>query len=536
MSEEPSLAHQIITAEPGAQIQNVVQAVITNITTGISSTFLDYGACICNFIEHLSGPEDSTLFWGRKDALRKLDAWLNSPHEPPYLLLAAPAGRGKSALLVRWLVRLQKRDPDLPIAFVPISLRYETASKAVFFAALAARLAYLFGKEIPDNLIQAPDALREMVSNYLRQPAPKGRLLVMLDGLDEATDWEVWPGLFPFPPPEGLRVVVSARHLAGDSGPEGWLRRLGWNDHWFACSLDLEPLTRKEVAEALQSMPPPLGQLGHEADADIVNELYCLSEEGEPLLVRLYLDVLSKMLREKREAAASLRWEDLRSLRPELKSYFDRWLDDQRKQWKQRGEGEPLSKPNVQEVLSLLAAALAPLRQEDLVAISKLKSLALEEAIRYLARLVIGDGKKQGYTFSHPGLRQYFWEKLSPNERAELEKRFLEWGLGYVKRLRQGEVAPDQIPPYLVHALGDHLERSNAKPEDWLHLVDGTWAEAVKRLENSYETFIKDVERAWSVCSRVNRERTERGELPPYLDAEIRCALVKASLAGQSRK
>lgn len=541
MNEEPRLVNQTITAETGARVENVVQASITllieNITHGIHPYFPDYGSRIGSFIEHLSGSRNSIGFWGREEDLRTLDNWLNSPSAPPYLLLAAPAGRGKSALLVQWLIRLLKRDPELPIVFVPVSLRYDTASRAVFFAALAARLAYLFREQIPTGLIQNPDALQEKVSEYLRQPPSKGRLLIILDGLDEATDWEIGPYLFRPSPPEGLRVVVSARYLAGESGPEGWLNRLGWENYRV---LDLKPLTREGVAEALRSIPPPLDELGRRAE--IVNELYHLSEEGEPLLVRLYLDALSKKvneLREKSGAAVSLRPEDLHSLIPDLKSYFEQWLDDQYKQWRERGEGEPLNKPNVVEVLNLLAAALAPLTRWDLEDIGGLKSLELKDAIRFLKRLVIGDGEKQGYSFSHPGLRRYFWENLSPNERDRLEKRFLGWGLGWVQRLCRGEATLREISPhlpYLVHALGNHLERSNAKPEDWLYLVDKTWAEAVKTLTNSYELFIRDVERAWRASSRVNRERIERDEPPSYLGAEIRCALVKASLARKYQK
>jgi ATP/maltotriose-dependent transcriptional regulator MalT len=44
-----------------------------------------------------------------------LDTWQTDT--TPYLLLAAPAGRGKSALLVRWLDSLKDRE-DLALAFV----------------------------------------------------------------------------------------------------------------------------------------------------------------------------------------------------------------------------------------------------------------------------------------------------------------------------------------------------------------------------------------------------------------------------------
>ena len=154
----------------------------------------------------------------------------------------------------------------------------------------------------------------------------------------------------------------------------------------------------------------------------------------------------------------------------------------------------------------------------------------LEEALRPLARLVVGDGKRQGYAFGHPRLGQYFWEKLSRREQQALEGRFLDWGLGCVERLRRGEMAPRDVSPYLVRALGGHLARAGAGPEGWLRLVHGAWAGANEALEGAYSLFLHDVTRAWWACAAADREATARGEPAPYLGGEVRCALVEASL------
>jgi hypothetical protein len=70
----------------------------------------DYAARIQNFLtEYLGTPERPVPFGGRDDALARIDAWLDNPRASPYRLLAAPAGRGKSALLVRWVQRLRAR-------------------------------------------------------------------------------------------------------------------------------------------------------------------------------------------------------------------------------------------------------------------------------------------------------------------------------------------------------------------------------------------------------------------------------------------
>ena len=521
MSEGQRPVEQKIVAEAGAEVRNVRQIFIEQVTLGIRSLPTDYSTRIANFIsEYLGTPGSPVPFGGREEVLQALDRWLDDPAAPPYLLLAAPAGRGKSALLVRWLERLRQRSPDLPVVFVPVSLRHETASQAVFFAALAARLAYLFGDKVPADLNQAPVIWRGMVSSYLSRPAPNGRLLVVLDGLDEATDWQAGPDLFPFQPPPGLRVVVSARYLAGESGPEDWLRRLGWERHGLARSMDLMPLTRKGVAEVLQSMGFPLDELGRRVD--IVAELHRLSD-GDPLLVRLYVDELW----EKGEEAARLQPEDLSSLRPGIEDYFKHWWEYQRKQW---GDKAPLKEQAVREVLNLLAAALAPLGQEDLLTLSGLDTWTLEEALQPLARLVIGDGKRQGYAFSHPRLGQYFWEKLSEGERQKLNRRFLDWGLECVERLRRGEIAPRDVPPYLVRALGSHLERAKAGPEDWLRLVHGAWAAASEALEGAYSLFLHDVVRAWRACAAADMKAASAGEPAPYLGGEILCALVEASI------
>ena len=73
-------------------------------------------------------------------------------------------------------------------------------------------------------------------------------------------------------------------------------------------------------------MGVPLDALS--TQVDIVAELHRLSE-GDPLLVRLYVDDLWK----KGAAATRLQPEDLHALQPGLHGYFDRWWEDQRKQW-----------------------------------------------------------------------------------------------------------------------------------------------------------------------------------------------------------
>jgi hypothetical protein len=103
------------------------------IVEGINLLPYDYDQRIQNFqTEYLGTDSNPVPFGGRDEALRMLDTWLTET--TPYLLLAAPAGRGKSALLVRWLDSLKARE-DLALAFVPVSIRFGTNMERVFYAA-----------------------------------------------------------------------------------------------------------------------------------------------------------------------------------------------------------------------------------------------------------------------------------------------------------------------------------------------------------------------------------------------------------------
>ena len=103
--------------EPGNSGKRLHPALPRNpIVEGINLLPYDYDQRIQNFLtEYLGTDQHPVPFGGRDDALHMLDNWL--AETTPYLLLAAPAGRGKSALLVRWLDSLKARD-DLALAFV----------------------------------------------------------------------------------------------------------------------------------------------------------------------------------------------------------------------------------------------------------------------------------------------------------------------------------------------------------------------------------------------------------------------------------
>src|SRR4051794_29545895 len=149
-----------------------------------------------------------------------------------------------------------------------------------------------------------------------------------------------------------------------------------------------------------------------------------------------------------------------------------------------------------------------------------------------LSRLIIGDGRDQGFTFSHPRLGFHFRDHvLTRQQRANTGTRFIDWGWRTLDALRNGRLKPEQAPAYVVQHFGLHLEQGgSATPETLLTLIDEVWHKAWHALEGTYSGFLADVDRAWRAAEAANRRAVQEGGPAPYLGAEILCALCRASI------
>src|SRR5262249_46467555 len=93
-------------------------------------------------------------FGGRNEELKRLDRWLADDQAKPRFVLAAPTGRGKSALLVHWVTllnasgRVGHGEGSWRLVFFPISLRFSTNVPKVFYEALAARLSEVVQRDL----------------------------------------------------------------------------------------------------------------------------------------------------------------------------------------------------------------------------------------------------------------------------------------------------------------------------------------------------------------------------------------------------
>jgi hypothetical protein len=486
-----------------------------------------YDFRIQNFLtEYLGTPDQPEPFGGREDQFKELNGWLDGDNQR--LMLAAPAGRGKSALLVRWLEQLLSRE-DLALVFIPISIRFRTNLASTFFASLAARLAYLHGESIPATEISA-DMWQRIAVNYLGKPlSDQRKLLVILDGLDEAGDWEASENLLPGTLPINTRIVASARLLAGDVDAEKWLYRLGWEHKRKATTIELPPLRADAIEEILLRMGFALDKVEHRRA--MVSELHRLSQ-GDPLLVNLYVeDLLSRG-----EQASRLKLETLQKINPGYEGYFDRWWHDQKKLW---GSNAPLQEKNTRFIFNILCGALGGLTIDDLMALgegSKLNTYAIEDVIVMLKRFVIAVQnekiyEKPGYVLTHPKLRDYFWDKLSLVERTGIENNFITWGQNTLHALESKVIQPIDVSSYLLQYFIAHLGRSGAAIEKFLPLVNQPyWYQAWLIYEGSYGGYLRDVSVVSMVCSKALPGHFQDENSPILIATDIRCKLIEASI------
>lgn len=188
---------------------------------------------------------DGRRFVGRSDDLAALDAWLGSDAQT--MLIVAPAGRGKSALLWHWVQAVAD------VVWVPISVRFNTARSDTVRGLLSSKLAAIGATKGGDWIDMA------------QRRAP---VVVVLDGLDECVDEGILEDLRDLP--EGVRMVAAARELV-DRDAHGWAATLGWTGE----ILELGGLDRVGVSELV-------GDVG----SDALNQIVGLSD-GDPLTATL---------------------------------------------------------------------------------------------------------------------------------------------------------------------------------------------------------------------------------------------------------
>ncbi|WP_369250291.1 trypsin-like peptidase domain-containing protein [Streptomyces sp. R41] len=488
---------------------------------------------IGNLVEATLGSADEPVpFGGRSAELAELTDWLWDASADRRLLVTATAGRGKSSLLIRWIDSLVG-SPALSVVFVPISIAFDIATEDVVHRALVARVARAYRVPVAVSG-RGADELREELADLLRRPPPSGRLLVVVDGLDEAVGWDPGPHFLPHELAEDVRVVLSARHTADRPTAHDWRERLGWRR---ARTLDVPALSVEGVREVLAHQPDLRAALPDLSG--LAAELHRLSD-GEPVVLRLYVDELAELLQEKGQVPDL---SSLRSVERGLTAYFERWWADQEVQWRS-GLGPPSS--DVGALLDTLALACGPLTRGDALQVMRHLSPPqnrrtpmgdrLDRSLVALRRFLTRREGDRALVLGHPRYASTRQRRLREDgEFARVEDAYLTWAQETFRDVRKGRLAADDIPAYLVKHLGQHLDRAGAvRPELLVPLGSTEWRRAWDSTSEDVHGHLPDVRRAMSGLTAEARRGTVRRRRAFPVAAALGVAASRANTSVQA--
>jgi hypothetical protein len=477
---------------------------LTRFRAPVSAPSTDFSVRIANFsAQYLGKAGQGAPFGGRDRELADLDVWLQSNTEP-YRLMRAGAGRGKSALIVQWLNTLTT---SVEVIFMPISVRFRTNLAHVVFPSILTRLTVLHAQATPNVHEFSPEVCRGLIGDLLGRPLPDStRLLLVIDGLDEAGDFELAADFLPVSPPAGLKVLLSGRPVARGvdplavltSGKIGTLSPLAAADaEHIAIDAGVDPGTTAQIVRLA---------------------------DGDPLLLRHYVEGL---------VAGEICPESLTATPSGMRGFFDNWWRDQITLW----EGLSTAQRDlVEQLVCILSCALTPMLIDDVLQLlgnkERLSILEFDAAISRLARLLVGDGRFEGLAISHPRFADYIREEWMPKaKRTEVEARFIEWGIRALQEVGSDGSHSNKMPPYLIRNLGAHLERSGERAELHFKLTSRAWAECWHTQDPSLAGFLIDVERCRRACVRQLEMETSPAEAAASLiERLVACGLVTTSV------
>jgi len=349
--------------------------------------------------------DDHRLFGGRDDELQWLDDAI-AGETGGYAFVTGRSGSGKTALLinwVRWLRALPPRAGKRPrLAYAFISKKDDLADQQRTLELLCEQLQRVRGRQepLPDKV----PALQDRYTDLLGDPAPEGeRLVVVIDGLDEAQDWTALRLLFPRTLPRGVYIVFSAREVAD----RDWLNSFQLDAR--VPMLRVLALSERAISSLLGNVPRLAARAG---DVAFVKALYQVSG-GDPFYLKFLLEDLA--------ALPAPTVADVQAKPVGLKSYLDRWWNDVA----QRGKSEK----SVRDFLSYLVVALGAIGRDELIEIDAadaLDSFTIDDAVEAVRRYVIG-GEASGYALSHPRFREYLVTRISTNDQRPYREQLGAW-------------------------------------------------------------------------------------------------------------
>jgi tetratricopeptide (TPR) repeat protein len=435
-------------------------------------------------------------FVGRGRDLDELAAFAAEPGGG-YLLVEAPAGYGKSALLAelvgRWQTRRWSSQPTPALVYFFIHAAGDEDTPDAFCAAVSAQLLDVL--DLPGGLPPGLDArARQFASLWARASEAalaNQPLLLVVDGLDQmGADELTIADLLPAQLGRHAGVIVSsrpslppaARVAAGHPLHQARVRRLRRFD-------------RDEVEGLLRA------QGGSPRNATAVAARIRALTGGEPLFTQLVCQEVT--------VAGGLSLAQLETAPPaDVRDYADRHL---------RGLAKRADSELAWDLLALLLVARGPMARADLADVLGVPRARVGRAVDAVRPFLRADEDR--LEFAHLELRVAVAEEFTPAERRRYRRRLIRWCARFAHA-----GWPDDTPAYVLEHYAAHLA-DVGDVRALYALVSRRWMRLQAARTGSHHALTRDVRRAI---------RAAGSEHPANLLQDVRGSLIHATVASQA--
>ena len=429
-------------------------------------------------------------FGGRVPELQRLDDSLEQ-RSRGYLFVTGPAGFGKTALLSEWAGRLKERGAKPIIHFITPKIPDGTTEEFLLTNVCEQLMAHHgVSGDVPSDARH----LRVLYRDLLGLSPPHDRLVVILDGLDEALpDWDPKrASLLPETLGESVYVVFSARHAADTD----WRRELGLSED-DTPMIDLARLEFEDIGDLLQRCG--ISSPDSPDYKKLVDRMLEVTD-GDPFYVQDLVVDLDKS----GPAIETLEPYPIGHI-----NYLREWWKDGRRKFRDKA---------FVDLMATLAVLREPMGRKELLRVSGEDDLTgdsidllLEDASRY-----IEGNEDEGYVLRHGRVRSFIEDTLD-QDFAVYCARIVDFCLAWQEKGKtDGEVGYA-----LRHAVGHLIEAGRI--EEVFDLLSPEWIAEKWLRFHSYGSLLADLGQL--------SEGLRRPDMPPALLARTgQVAIAQATV------
>ena len=261
--------------------QALAERVLDDLTTAINQEFppgTEPDPLSAEAAEHEAfAVSRARVYIGRDEYFARLDD--HAAAKGPPLVVLGESGSGKSALLANWALRYRSQKRDEPLLMHFIGASAYSADWVAMLRRIMGELRRRF--DIDGEIPTEPDDLRAEFANWLHIASARGRVVLVLDALNQLEDRDQAPDLawLPGAIPANVRLIVST--LPGRSMDA--LAKRDWP------TMTVEPLTlderRRFIADYLATYTRSL-------DEARTKRIASAPQSANPLYLQTLLDEL----------------------------------------------------------------------------------------------------------------------------------------------------------------------------------------------------------------------------------------------------